>query len=424
MRNERDQGQEAPGAVNPPYEENNGFDNRDQAFNEPPSGSMPNNDFSNQQEEFRRENETYQENFHNEPNNNNRPMQGEQDIDPNYSGYQNPYNHHDPHHGDAHHYHSNDGYGYEQRRGSSYDNRNYGGSTYEVHHTPAGVRRGGGLVIGIILLLLGAGILVYNEMSTMKKAQTLNAAANKAITANATDIVSSNNGKLVHVTGMTKVDTTLEDKQFNVRAKAIKLKRVVEMLQWKEISNTHTITHADGSSTTEKRYDYRKEWSEKNINSSFFKNRRYHNPSSKPYRSRLFLAQNVKLGEYKLTKGVLDKMNAYTPYHNLGSYSGGVSGNTIYLNGIHSNRVGDVRVKYYVIDEGAMTIVAKQNGKSLSSYRMASGENLVLAKKGTLSLDEVFEKAESDNSTTAWIFRGVGGVLVFIGLLLIIRRRG
>ena len=51
---------------------------------------------------------------------------------------------------------------------------------------------------------------------------------------------SSNDGKLVHLSGKSVTVDVLKDGKFGVSANAIKLKRAVEMYQWKEKTSSKT----------------------------------------------------------------------------------------------------------------------------------------------------------------------------------------
>ena len=48
----------------------------------------------------------------------------------------------------------------------------------------------------------------------------------------------ANDGKLVHLTGLATTEDVLEDNDFGISANAIKLKRAVQMYQWKETKKT------------------------------------------------------------------------------------------------------------------------------------------------------------------------------------------
>jgi hypothetical protein len=54
------------------------------------------------------------------------------------------------------------------------------------------------------------------------------------VTVDASSVDPANEGKLVHLTAKAVTDETLADDMFGVSANAIKLRRNVEMYQWKE----------------------------------------------------------------------------------------------------------------------------------------------------------------------------------------------
>ncbi len=103
-----------------------------------------------------------------------------------------------------------------------------------------------------------------------------------------------NNGKLVFVTGhCTATDDSVTDWEFGVkREKILRMKRKVEMLQWKE---------TDGNDSDSIDYVYERVWKEETINSDGFKDRSYVNsPNKFVFESKITNAYEIHLEGFTL----------------------------------------------------------------------------------------------------------------------------
>lgn len=102
--------------------------------------------------------------------------------------------------------------------------------------------------------------------------------------------------KLVHTSGKADTTETLRDAVFGVEENSIGLKRVVEMYQWKENSETNSTDNYGGSQTSTTTYSYSKVWSDTKIDSSDFHDGANHaNPSSWQYDSLALQASDVRV---------------------------------------------------------------------------------------------------------------------------------
>lgn len=139
----------------------------------------------------------------------------------------------------------------------------------EVTSQSWGSRIGGafkGIVLGLVLFVLAFPLLFWNEGRAVKTYQTLKEGGRNVVTVAADSVEAANAGHLIHVTGLADTDATLTDPVFNVSAKALKLKRSVEMYQWKEGSSSKTKKKLGGGTETTTEYSYSKEWSERLVN--------------------------------------------------------------------------------------------------------------------------------------------------------------
>ena len=102
-----------------------------------------------------------------------------------------------------------------------------------------------------------------------------------------------NEFELVHLTGTAVNNTEIVDNDFGIVAhNSYRLKRKVEMFQWREICKTEN---------SQKKYIYDRVWSETRIPSESFAENGHNNPSNSwPFHSNTFEASNVSLGKFSL----------------------------------------------------------------------------------------------------------------------------
>ena len=171
-----------------------------------------------------------------------------------------------------------------------------------------------GVVVGLVLFVAAFPLLFWNEGRAVKRYKTLKEGGGSVITVPADNVDAMNQGKLVHLTGRATTEETLNDPVFGVSANALKLKRTVEMYQWKESSSSSTKKKVGGRTETKKTYTYRKTWSESRIDSSGFDNPSGHeNPGTMPHKSTTLVAKNVRLGAFKLSPALVAKIGGFSP---------------------------------------------------------------------------------------------------------------
>lgn len=111
-----------------------------------------------------------------------------------------------------------------------------------------------GILFGFLLIGISFVLLFWNEGRAVKTMKTLKEGKGIVVPIRADKLDPENNGKLVHVTGKATTEEILEDSVFNVSIRAIKLKRVVQMYQWKEVVTSKTKKKLGGETETVKTY--------------------------------------------------------------------------------------------------------------------------------------------------------------------------
>jgi hypothetical protein len=288
-----------------------------------------------------------------------------------------------------------------------------------------------GIIFGIILFLVAFPVLFMNEGRAVRTYKTLKEGAGKVVTIDSESVDAANEGKLVHLTGKATTVETLSDSQFGVSADAIKLRRNVEMYQWKEKKTTSSKKKVGGSKETKTTYDYFKTWSKTPIKSSSFKKLSGHeNPQTMAYSKNEHIAEDVTLGDFKLSKSLISKLNAYKnlPIAETAKIPESLSGKVkIYAGGYYygsdpaSPSVGDLKISFEVIKPLDVSVISQQIGSTFEPFLSKTGKKLEMITAGTVSAESMFEQAKKNNAMMTWILRAVGFILMFVGITLVFK---
>lgn len=275
----------------------------------------------------------------------------------------------------------------------------------------------GGVIVGILFIIIGAVLLWWNEGNNVKNIKTVDEARANLVQVDSTDVDNSNDGKLISTNGTVNViDENIKDSIFGVKIdNTAKVKRIVEMYQWDEESDT------DDDTTT---YTYKKEWSTTENNSEFFHESGHDNPSM-PYEGETFLANDVMIGSYSLSKDMValfgtDAVLALTSCEETCEYSLPtgyiVSGNYITnSSNLSTPEIGDVRISYVYNNDKEASVLGKQSGSSIVPYISDQNKEVAKIDSGIVSGEEMINEIESSNNVFKWVMRLIGLLLLMIG---------
>src|SRR4030043_194786 len=114
-----------------------------------------------------------------------------------------------------------------------------------------------GVIFGIILFRVAFPLLIWNEGRAVQTAKSLTEGAGLVASVTATQVDPSNEKKLVHMTSEATTGEVLGDPSFGISVNAIKLRRTVEVYQWKETQTTEEKTKLGGGTERTTTYSYR-----------------------------------------------------------------------------------------------------------------------------------------------------------------------
>ena len=293
-----------------------------------------------------------------------------------------------------------------------------------------------GVVVGIVIFAVGFPVLWLNEGRAVKTAKKINFAKENVVAISVDNVDRANEAKLVQLSGKVKTADTLLDSVFGLSVNAIKLIRSVEIYQWEETVESKTVKKLGGKKETKKTYTYSKQWSSHLTNSNSFKKQNFvnsegktishQNPSQMKYTSSTQVAKNVKLGAFRLSDSLKNKISKAsnciankipTSFNDPIQL---VNGHYFIGKDASTPMVGDLKVKFKTVDAQDVSVMARQSGDKLGAYQTPFGsyEQLI---SGTVGVESMIATAESSNSTLTWALRVLGLILMVIGLVMVFK---
>ncbi len=300
-------------------------------------------------------------------------------------------------------------------------------SVTETTHTSWFARLGKalmGALIGLGMVGGSCALLYWNEGRAVIAIRALDDGLHRVIPAKPDAIDPALDGKLVHVAAQLGAQTTARDPQFELRGPvAIRLRRTVEMYQWKEEEHTTTERTTGGGETKRKTYSYSREWSESPISSGNFRVPGGHQNPTMSLRTQTFNSPDARLGPYKLDQEVLGHVTHFQPIpaRAVSSMPAGfqAQGDILYRGAdIASPQIGDLRVKLAGIPPEAYSVVAAQRQGTLAPDPGRAGYTIALAHAGTVSAEQMFQEQKDQEKLMTWIWRGVGFVVMLLGFTM------
>ncbi len=288
-----------------------------------------------------------------------------------------------------------------------------------------------GILVGGLLFIVAFPVLFWNEGRAVKTRKTLDEGAGVVVAAPVDRVDAANEGTLIHTSGMATTDEVLADTVFGVTANALRLLRHAEMFQWRESQSTTTKKNVGGSEERVTTYSYAKEWSEKPLDSSKFKEPAGHeNPPALPYTSTELTAAKVKLGAYTLTRSQVGRISAFTqvPVPGDAALPPALAGKAKVHDGCFyigadpvSPAVGDVRIRFEAVKPTEVSVISRQVKDSFEPYRAKAGGTIDMVSAGMHTPEAMFQEAQQSNVILTWVLRAAGFLGMWIGLALVFK---
>jgi hypothetical protein len=282
-----------------------------------------------------------------------------------------------------------------------------------------------GFLLSFLIVAVALGVLAWNEHRTLKNYKGLRAAAEQVIGIDPAPVDPAHQGKLVYFNAPVESEETLTDDTFAVSVEALKLKRRVEMYQWREKERTEERDKLGGGTERVTTYSYEQVWDDEHIDSSRFQDTSHRNPPDMPYDSQTLVVENANIGAYVANAAILDALEdrplALGEAAEFPDDFRLIDGNTLYR-GADPDRpaIGDMRVRFSEVPEQVASVVAEPSGNGLVPWTSPVGTSILLVERGQVDAATVIERAQSANTMFGWIFRLGGVFALFIAFTMML----
>ena len=293
-----------------------------------------------------------------------------------------------------------------------------------------------GILIGLLMVPGSVLLVSWNEYRTVHRSRGL--AEAQEVTEEVVDpfeINAAQNDRLVHTTGTATTEETLNDPEFGVSLKAMRLQRTVEMYQWVEHKKSETRDKIGGGKETITTYTYDRRWQEGRENSEGFKDRSGHENPSPRYASHSAVTDRGTLGAYKLPSSLIEsRMNSWKDLpvsldtvlakvdQSLAAHFK-LDGSKLYYGAVlpmsSEPHVGDLRIAFRAVEPAQVSVLSKQNNSELSPFKTSNGELIEHLMIGKVNTVEMFDSLKLENTMMAWMIRIGGWILSIVGFTLI-----
>ena len=172
----------------------------------------------------------------------------------------------------------------------------------------------GEFIFGLFLIPFSMVMLWKNEAKLVTYMKLLTKGQEAVKTLDFENPDDANEFDLAHMTGTTVNTDEIEDKEFGIKVpNSYRLKRKVEMYQWKEHVEYGARDRNGNEDRNARDYTYEKVWSEEKISSAGFAWSAFDhtNPDNEwPFTSQTLEAKEVKFGKFNLTANQISRLGA------------------------------------------------------------------------------------------------------------------
>ena len=231
-----------------------------------------------------------------------------------------------------------------------------------------------GVLGGVVCIIIGIVLLWWNEGNNVRNIKTTAEMDKVVVDIKSDKVDSANEGKLIATYGEVINEQEMFDEEFNVKVQSPIMKRIVEVYQWEEDSDTDE----DGHTT----YSYKKVWDTDIIDSGNFHDKNKVNPKTKPYEDKIYTSDDVKVGAFSLTSEQISSLSTNESYSNFDSEVASTLNLTSsgkYLTtskNLDNPAVGDVRISFVYNNSKDLSVLAVQSGNTFVDFVSSAGKTV------------------------------------------------
>lgn len=279
-------------------------------------------------------------------------------------------------------------------------------------------KKSNGILGGLILLFIGIAILWNNEGRTVKTQSAILEAKKNFIQVKSDKVNSKNEGKIVATKGKINIDSSdeLKDDIFGITKKAVKMKRNVEMYQWKESCKT--------DDNDNEKCTYEKVWESDLLDSSEYVESGHNNPSYMLYESEEYIASDVKLGAFTLPEELIKSLKYDKKKTNdelVNEYNNSKENIKIdgkYLTNVKEDgpEIGDLRISYEYTTAKNVSVIGVQTDDTFEAFTSKKGKDIYTIVEGNKTGTQMLESMTNANKNLKWFLRIVGTLIIISAL--------
>ena len=273
-----------------------------------------------------------------------------------------------------------------------------------------------GVLVGVGLFFVSFILLFWNEGRLD---------IGKYVDKNAVMVSVAEAGDLSYVTDNIQADS-FGDTYLQKSNNYIQIKRIPEIYAWQEIIESDSKTELGGSETTTKRYVYEMKWLSRPKDSDSFKEPEGHRNPQFTFLGANLYSPSALVGGYTFepqkTNIPFVEVVFLTEENAIETNGFALQGNQFLYDRVGASNnaeIGDVRIYYEGVEANKIgTIFGLAENNKISTYNPEE-EKVLHLRYG--NRDEAIATLRQEHSTETWIFRGLGFVSMWIGMMFILR---
>ena len=276
-----------------------------------------------------------------------------------------------------------------------------------------------GILGGFVIIIIGIVVLWWNEGNNVRNIKTTAEMDKIVVDVSSEKVDSANEGKLIATHGKAINEEEMFDQTFNVKVKTPIMKRVVEVYQWDEDSDTDE----DGHTT----YSYKKVWDTDIIDSGNFHDKNKVNPASKPYEDKVFTSKDVKVGAFSLTDDQISGLSTKESYNNFDLETAtnlNLTASGKYLTtskDLDNPEIGDVKISFVYNNSNELSVLAVQSGNTFANFVSSAGKTVNRVMDGVHTGHDMVNVIKKENNFIKWLLRFLGVILISVGIGAILK---